>query len=430
MFMTGFSKYILLLAVSSSIFADRMYFDIDSMYLTKKDVDSILEGETKARQINVSMSGNDVDIETNDGEMFCAKTQLEKDRLVFIKDGIKFSTPLESGNPVLKIEHLDVKEATAELDDKGISVQGKSLETVLDNLSLYIDNVNMYCATEEFTTAIESACVKQVLIKPHLSEVPSKIHARDLTSENKFELNIESREVNISGNKMLIDSENIQGRLDDTKFKLGRGLLKCFKDPRLENIDIEALVNGCLKESNINVENFYYKRPAIDLKINNVLIEFFNSHLSIKSDYASFNTGGAPTFVSSMSLYCEKDIITPVFAMSQNNFVNGCLKKTKFKIGRIENNSFVEEDANIRDLELEVNQGKFLLTARPKILFRVPVKIEGTINFNALTNEIEIRVKDADVAGIPSKNYLFKIMKNFIDGERIKQKGDLIIIQV
>lgn len=416
---------------------NEMYFAVDSLHMTKKDGSSRLEGLVRAKKVFVVMDDNEFDIELENDEVFEAKTYLEKDKFTFFKDGIKFSTPLNSSNPVLRINHLEVDQADVHLNDKGICVKGEKLKTHIDRLDFYADNLDMTCNTDEFSTNIEKSCVKNVKIIPDNGYEFSFISATDINEPKKFGITIKSKNVEIKEDKLSIDSEDIKGFLDTTKFELGRGYLKCYKDPLLQEIDVEKIIMGCFYESKIDVDDFKYQQSGVNLKISKALIYFRNEDLKVKADYASFRQSNETTYVSGMELYCIKEVVTTKSKFTQNTFLNGCLKRSTFKIANIQSEGltfeeFVQENEkkDFKNLVVDIDKGKFKISIKPKFIFRVPVEIEGSISLKALTNSVEIVVKEANVAGVPSKNYALKLIKKFIDNDRVKIKDNVITIEI
>lgn len=433
--MLTFIKISLLLIVSK-VFAssNEMYFSIHSLHMTNNDITKRLEGIAQAKKVFVIMDDNEFDIQLENNQIFTAKTYLEKDRFTFFKDGIKFSTPLSSSNPVLRINHLEVEQADAHLSEKGIFINGERLRTNIYDLKFYVDNLDMSCLHDGFTTDFERACISNVIISPSNNDRLSLLTVTDLSEKKKFDVQIQSREVKIEDDKLTIDSEEIKGHLIDTNFELGRGILKCYKDPILEEIDVERLIAGCFYESSINVDNFKYKQSGINLKVSKAAINFRKEDFKLKADYASFRQNNEATYVSGMDLFCTKEIVTTKSIKTQNSMINGCIKESTFKVSNITNNEsqdlFGEEKTDLKNLDVKINKGKFKISIKPKFIFRVPVLIEGDIKLNALVNKIEITVKDANVAGVPSKNYALKLIKKFIDSERVKIKDNIITIEI
>ncbi|EQC43520.1 hypothetical protein [Bacteriovorax sp. Seq25_V] len=438
------SKFILLISIvfSTQVFAadDYMYFLVDSMKLTKAQTDSRLEGLTVAKKILVLMDDNEVEIDVGPDRVFEAKTFLENDKFTFYKDGIKFATPLGSSNPVLQITHLDIEQAEVELATSGISIKGDHLNTNFGDLNFYVDNLDMYCDTKgKFTTDIDVACIANTKIVPFNTNKNSTILAKDVSDKNEFEIKIESREVSINEDRLFIESENIAGFYKKSHFGLGKGTLDCFKDINMTDIDVDKIVLGCLQESNITGKKLKFKESGINLHINTAEVVFARDHFTMKADYASFKTDSSPTYVAGMKFECDKDELGMGERMpfSQSSFLNGCMRHSLFKIERLDNDlsdinyrEAIVDATDIKDLKLEIKNGRFNLVGKPKVVFRVPIRVSGQITHNALIDEVEIKVNKATVAGITAKAYTLKLIRKFIDSDRVKIKGDSIIIQL
>ena len=419
---------------------DYMYFLVESMKLTKTASDSRLEGLTLAKKILVLMDDNEVEIDVGPGNIFEAKTFLENDKFTFFKDGIKFATPLGSSNPVLQITHLDIANAEVELATRGISIKGEYLNTNFGDLNFYVDNLDMYCNTfGKFTTDIDIACITNTKILPFDTSRNSTIIVKDVSENVDFEIKIESREVSINEEKLFIESENIEGFYKRAHFGLGKGTLDCLKDSTMTDIDVDKIVLGCLQETNITGKKLKFSESGINLHINTAEVEFAKDHFTMKADYASFKTDSTPTYVAGMKFECDKDDLGlgESFPFSQSSFLNGCMRHSLFKIERLDNDTSdinyqeaIVDATDIKDLRLEIKNGRFNLVGKPKVIFRVPIKVSGVIKHNALIDELEIRVDKATVAGITAKAYTLKLIRKFIDSDRVKIKGDSIIIQL
>lgn len=409
---------------------DYMYFLVDTMNMTKEDLKSPLKGEVLAKHIYVNMAGNEFEIQTDDDEFFTADAILESNRFTFLKDGMKFSTPLEDNNPLYSIDRLNAQKAEIEMSHMVIDVKGDDLGVHLGPIDFHVNNVNMQCKVNEFTTAIDEACIQNTLIKPFDSSKISSINVKDLSDEQLYKLDIETNLLSIIEDNLFIEVKNIKGNYLDNNFGISRGELNCFKDPDLRVIDVENLVYGCLKKSKIIGERLKYKIPSFNVHVNKASLSFDNNNMRLNADYASFKTGGAVTYAAGMSLECDKDPIV-VDINNPNAILTGCMRSMLFKLEKLDNGS--KDKAQLKDIKnfrLGISNGNFRLTGKVKLLFYLSLDIKGKIKHEPKKKQIIIDVNKAKVGKISARNFTLNIVRKFINGDNVKVVDNSIIIQL
>jgi hypothetical protein len=409
---------------------DYMYFLVDSMNMTKENIKSPLEGEVLAKHIYVNMSGNEFEIQTGDDEFFTADAILESNRFTFIKDGMKFSTPLEDNNPLYSIDRLNAQKAEIEMSHMVIDVKGDDLGVHLGPIDFQVNNINMQCKVNEFTTAIDEACIQNTLIKPFDPSKISSIKVSDLSEEQAYKLDIETNLLSIIEDNLFIEVKNIKGNYLDNNFGISRGELNCFKDPELRVIDVENIVYGCLKKSKIIGERLKYKIPSFNIHVNKASLSFDKNNMKLFADYASFKTGSAVTYAAGMTLECDKDPIV-VDINNPNAILTGCMRSTVFKLEKMDNGTNKKSQMkDIKNFKLSITNGNFRLTGKVKLLFYLSLDIKGKVRHVPAKKQIIIDVNKAKVGKISAKNFTLNIVRKFINGDNVKVVDNSIIIQL
>jgi len=408
---------------------DYMYFLVDSLNMTKDDQKSPLSGEVLANHIYVNMKGNEFEIQTQYNDLFTADAILEPNRFTFIKDGMKFSTPLEDSNPLYSIDMLNAQKAEIEMSHKVIDVKGDDLGVHLGPINFEVNNINMQCKVDRFTTSVDEACIQNTVIKPFNEDKTSNIRISDISEKQSYSLDIETSLLSILEDDLYIEVNNIKGNYLKNDFGISRGELNCFKDPELKVIDVENLVYGCLKRSKIIGEKLKYKIPSLNAHINKASLVFDDSNMKLHSDYASFKNGADVTYAAGMSLECDKDPIV-VDIKNPNAILNGCMRSMTFKLERMDNGTQKGKAKDIKNFKLAINSGNFKLTGKVKFLFYVSVDVTGTVRHESQRKQIVIDVNKAKVGKISARSFALSIVKKFINVDSVKVVDNSIIIQL
>lgn len=408
---------------------DYMYFLVDSLNMTKNELKTPLSGEILAKHIYVNMMGNEFEIQTQNDELFVVDAILESDRFTFIKDGMKFSTPLEDNNPLYGIDKLNASKAEVEMSHEVIDVKGDDLAVHLGPINFEVNNINMQCRVSEFTTAIDEACIQNTTIKPYDESKISKIRLSDLSEKKLYNLDIQTNELSIEEDDLFIEVKNIKGNYLNNHFGISRGELNCYKDPELKIIDVENLVYGCLKRSKIIGEKLSYQIPSLNMHINKASVIFDEDKMKLHSDYASFKNKGSVTYVAAMSLECDKDPIV-VDINNPNAILNGCMRSMTFKLDRMDNGTQKGQVKDIKNFKLAVNTGNFKITGKVKFVFYVSLDVTGKVKHDPKKKQIVIDVNKAKVGKFSARSFALKIVKKFINVDNVKVVDNSIIIQL
>ena len=407
-----------------------MYFLVSSMNMTKENSESPLLGSAIANHIYVNMQGNEFEIQTQNDDYFTAHAILEPDRFTFIKEGMKFSTELEDTNPLYSIDMLKAENAEIELSSSVIDIKGDEFNVYLGPVDFAVNNINMKCQVEKFTTSIDEACIKDTLIKPFNDEEIGSITLSDLSKAKEYKLDIQTNLLSIKDDELFIEVNTINGEYLKNFFGISRGQLSCYKDPNLNSIDVENLVYGCLKRSKIIGEKLKYKIPSLNAHINTASLSFDDNSMKLNADYASFKTGELVTYVSGMALTCDKDPVVSDIN-NPNAILNGCMRNTSFRLDKMDNGSQLDKKmSDIKDFKLKVTNGNFKLTGKVKLLMHISLDIKGRVTHDKKSKRIIIDVDKAKVGKISARKFALSIVKKFINVDNVKVVENSIIIQL
>ena len=263
----------LMLFVSSAAFAqdDYMFFSVNQIALDKDGLnENVLVGQTVASRIYVMIDDNEFEIMGTRQDPITAETYLTTKRLYFIKDEIKFSTTLDSTNILYDIESLRAEDADIELSKDHILIEGSMLEALMADTNFLIENISMRCLTNEFTTDIDIACLKNVDISA--LEGDSGIVKVSDQKEGSYEINVRTDKLRIQDSEIFVSAKNLLGTYADATFSIQDGTVKCFKDPELSDLDPQLIINGCLTYSSLQGAQVSYKKSALNVTIDKGLI--------------------------------------------------------------------------------------------------------------------------------------------------------------
>ncbi len=420
---------------------DYMYFLVDKISLNRGgDGDyQILNGETVAKRIYVLMDNNEFEIDAGLGRTVAAATYLTDKRLYFVKDEIKFSTPLDTTNILYSIEQLSATNAEIELSKKGVSVKGEYLEAQLNKNLFLIKNIDMYCLTDEFTTDVDIACLSETHISP-LDGENGYVKVEDLSDANEYRIEINTSELEIRDSRLLIDANRMSGFYKSSEFYFSEGSLKCLKDPTLVTMDVERFVNGCLEETNFRSSVLSLKQPALDVLIEGMKLDIDSGSFKVNADLMKFKTSEGHTDVDNFNYICDK---LDIDINNSNTYVlvNGCLKGSHLTVYRFNSHHksgtrIIKTDKglidinDLKNIELTLRERSFELTAKVKIIARLLVRIKGYIELDEQNDEMIIDITKARIAGVPARSFAMFIIKNFIKGDMISVRGNKIIISL
>ncbi len=418
---------------------DYMYFLVDKINLTRGGVNDyrILNGETIAKRIYVMMDNNEFEIDSANGESISAITYLTDKRLYFLKDEIKFSTPLDVTNVLYSLTSLSATNAEIELAKKGIRVQGEYLEAELDKNLFLIRNLNMFCLTTDFTTDVDIACLTDTTITPYERD-SGYLKIEDLSAKKEYRIEMNTSELSIKNDHLNFDATKMWGTYKDSRFSFVNGSLDCKKDPTLNELDVERFVNGCLELTSFKGGLLNWKQAALDVEVDGLTLKIDSGSFNIKSDTVRFKTNEGVTEVQRFNYLCEKlDVDTD----NSNTYIllNGCLKGSHLSMYRFNSNSKSPKrslstgkgiiDINdLKNIDMAVRDGNFSLTAKVKVIARLKVLIKGNIELNELQEKLTIAIDKARIAGLPARSFAMFIIRNFIDEEVIEIDGNKIIV--
>lgn len=429
----------LMLFVSSAAFAedDYMFFSVNQIALDKDGLnENVLVGQTVASRIYVMIDDNEFEIMGTRQDPITAETYLTTKRLYFIKDEIKFSTTLDSTNILYDIESLRAEDADIELSKDHILIEGSMLEALMADTNFLIENISMRCLTNEFTTDIDIACLKNVDISA--LEGDSGIVKVSDQKEGSYEINVRTDKLRIQDSEIFVSAKNLLGTYADATFSIQDGTVKCFKDPELSDLDPQLIINGCLTYSSLQGAQVSYKKSALNVTIDKGLIGTDEGGLTVASKYAVFRNADGNTTVDNFNFKCGKldiDINNP----NPYAITNGCLNSSKLTISHFRNDAKNLElysdkgliDINdFKNLSLNIKNNKFTLKTKVKVIARISIRINGSITLNELKEEMVINISKASIAGISARSLALYIIESFLDGDSIRVQDQKIIIKL
>jgi len=415
--------------------SDYMHFLVESMDL--KSIEGQLTGETLASKLYVSMDENEFHINSDIEELFSAQTQLKSGRLYFSKENLTFSTPLEEDNVLFELTKLKANSADIELGSELITIQGKSLEAETENVNFKVQDLDMSCETDgEFTSDVDIACIKNTTIKPFNSDA-SFISFKDLSDKSEFDIQLYSKHFSIINDRLDIETKDISGRIDDGIFRMGVGKLYCFKDPELEEMDFDRLLSGCLLSSRIEGVDFRFKDASVNAHISNINFNINSSSLVLKTNYANFRADGEETRVRGLNLECGKANFD-ITSVTDHLLIKGCLKRMNLNVGEMDSDSKMLLKRNkdlidlssIKSFKVTMNNGSFEIKGKTKLLFRIPFKLSGNVNYVEDGKVLNFNIRKAKVLGISAKSLTLYLFKKFISSRNIRVNGDHISIKL
>ena len=426
----------LLLSISALSADNYMYFLIDSMNLSKESADSNLSGVAAAEKLYVMMDDNEFEINAQDDQLVHAKAYLTKNRLNFEKDGMRFSTPLEEKNILFALDYLEGNKAEIKLGTEGINILGSSLEAHTKGVSFRVENVDMHCDTGGiFTTDVDVACVKHTLIKPYQKDY-GFISLVDLSDKKQFNLSLNTTNLSVNNDLLDVATVNVKGKINAGNFSMGRGSLSCYKDPKLDSLDMDRILTGCLFESKIEGLDFEFKKAGLDARIREIDFALLKSRLEIGASEVRFVTGKDTTIVNNFSLSCNKKVVD-ISTARDSVIMDGCLEKLRLNIDEMDsdrqkNNNPQEflDVTNIRRLKFEVTDNEFKLSGKTRVLITLPFYADGFADYDAQKNVITLKVKKTTVMGLPAKKVVLFVLRKVLDSKTVSIKGDTIRIQL
>jgi hypothetical protein len=443
-----------------------MFFSVDSFWLKKESVNPPLEmtGDIAAKKMKLIFDSEEIDIDPPQGELFYAKVKLNENRITFKKDYISFSTDMGKKNPLKGINEFDIKSSDIEFSNTGIVINSKKMDLTMDKVEFGLKNVSLACESDDdYSTQIDSLCLKNAYLKKLSfdgNEDNASLSIKGLNSTYNLELDFKLKDLIVSENNIEAQTYSISGKIINTNYILEQADFKCHKFSDQTTIDPEKLIGGCFEESISSIKNFKLKKKDLDANVYNANMNITEDHFTLISDNATFSSGETSkkdvTSIQDLSIDCYK-VLEDQSNNKKINFersliLEGCIKQANVTIEKVhvdeakalqflknENFSRYEEVKNqsrklfnfmnFKKVSIKSEKGNFILRAKAKFLFRVPVKITGNLVFGKESRVLSMSIDKASVLGIPSKKLALYLVKKFVANDDIQVNENTINIQ-
>lgn len=443
-----------------------MFFSVESFKMKQESITPpmALVGDIAAKSMLLIFGSEEIEIEAPEGELFYAKVRMDENRITFKKDYISFSTDMGLQNPLKNITEFDVLNSNIEFSEDGIIINSSKMNLSMETANFGLKNVSLVCENEDdYSTEIDEVCLQKAQLRKldsalNVNNEDAFLFIKDLNSKLPLELEFNLKELTVNPKDIQAQTHTISGKIAETNYILDQADFKCFKFDDITTFDPEKLLAGCFEESLAKINNFNLIKNDLEANIKdaNMLIEKEKFHLI--SDSATFVSGSEgnkkdTTTIESLNIECDK-LITPIkkFSLERSMILEGCIKHTNLTVAKVHVDegkalSFlkdvdyihydqVEKESkklfnfmNFKKVSIKSDNGRFILRAKAKFLFRVPVKITGMLNFNKDSNILEMTIDKASVLGIPSRKLAFYLVKKFVANDDIQVNENTINIQ-
>ncbi len=244
------------------------------------------------------------------------------------------------------------------------------------------------------------------------------LHLKDAqVNFDKDEMSFETPSLKIGTNNTTVSAKSLKGSCDP------KG------DPSTD-IDIVCLSNGDLKAQQAQLIN-----DTINILTNSFKAYITPATIAIDASKNVFSSNGADTLVAKLKADCSNGIRT---RFNIEDFISGCLKESHIALDgfsqikevpklQLEN----KELANLQDIKyvkVDINENRFFLLSRIRVLFLVNLKVSGEIEHLPEDEILKLKISKAYIAGIPAKTLTLSILQTFLEEDSIQIKGDTIYI--
>ncbi len=352
----------------------RMYFDVASGILEEEPGrPGVLAGTFEANDVVIDFGSEKFEIENPGQRVIDAQLEWNEEnyRLSVKKDGLKFSTPLIEGLGLSGVKTIQLNTAVVELNKEGILMKGNQLSFLHKDLMASFTSAHIFCPTYgQFTTEIDKACLKESTANIGVISFDQKALDADFIDARSF---IKEDTFRLTAHKARFNDEEDTTEVDGFSMECLR--LKAPEGKSSVPVDPYSLLQGCLKKGDVRIESMDSKS-----RLEEVIEEIWPEVL--KKD---------PSLASQKAL------------------------------GDLD---------NIKDVILILNNNKLYPEAKAKILFRVKIKLRGSVRLDIKSSELQFKIDRATVWGIPTGKLAYRLIEKFGRGDFIEVRGDLIIFKI
>lgn len=358
------------IAAATNSNLSRIYFDVaQGELLEEPGKMGVLAGTVEANDVVIDFGTEKFEIENPGQRVIDAEIEWNETnfRLSVKKDGLKFSTPLIEGLGLTGVNSIHLQKAVVELNMKGILMKGNQLAFNHKALTANFTSAHIFCPTYgEFTTEIDEACLKESTANIGVISFEQNALDADFIDARSF---IKEDTFRLTAHKARFNDEEDSTDVDDFSLQCHRLTSKALQ------MDPYSLLQGCLKSSAVSI-----------------------SKMDTKDRF--------------------KEVVDEIWS-------DILLKKPELATQK----ALVDLD-NIRDITLNINEGRLFLQARVKMLFRVNVKLRGSVRLDTAKSELLFKIDRATIWGIPTGKLAYRLIEKFGRGDFIEIRGDLIVFKI
>lgn len=433
----------ILLSMSLGLSAEDNYIflGLDDFYMSRTDQSGLLKGSVTANKVHFMYDDQNIEVNGNEHQPYIAETILTKDRLVFNNSFLKFSTPLESDNPLYLLDSIKASNSDIEINTAGALITSDYLDFSLSNMLIAIKHANLDCVSDiGFTMNVDEICLKNSTISKK-GEKPAVVEIKSVDHPTKASMSIDLNRIKVEPFLISATANNITGRYEDSEFILTQGFLTCAKLEE-RDLDPESFLRGCLTTAQSKAKSIRFKGSLYDIEVEEAHLNIEESKYHLDAAYSHFETGDQRTMASKFRLDCLKLPVTPD-SVDTNRLLKGCFTQGELYIGNLDpdNTKLQDRDLrkqtlkdiidtdNLKDIELNFDDSRFFLSAKSKIVVRLKFKVRGRTEWNEDRTIVKFHIEKASVASFPATSMTMKILAKFINSDSMSIDGNTITIK-
>jgi len=426
---------LILLFLTSPLFAadNFVFLGLKSFVMQRESIDSPFTGSVTANRVTFLYDDQNIEINGGEHRPYIAEVFLEKNRLVFNNDFLKFSTPLDSTNPLYMLDSINAQDSDITINTQGAIIDSAYLDFSLKDVLIKIKNAHLDCKSDiGFTMNVDEVCLKDSTISK-LGEGQALVEIISLNEDVPVSVKIDLHEITVQPHSLSAVATQIDGKYGDASFGLTEGFLTCTKLEE-RSLDPESFFKGCLVGANSQARILHFKSPLYDIEVEEAHLEIGSDFYHLDAAYSNFETGHQRTRASHFKLNCLKLPLAEE-SLDSNLLLKGCFQKGDLYIGYLDpdntnkvSKDFIDTD-NLKDIYLNFDEDKFSLSAKSKIIFRFTFKVRGIIEWNDAHDIVKFHIKKASMASFPATSMTMKILAKFISSDRMTIDGNTITIK-
>lgn len=421
--------------LATSLFASDnfVFLGLDDFSMSRESIKFPLIGTVAANKVVFLYDDQNIEINGSDHQLYIADVFLTDSRLVFNNDFLKFSTPLDSTNPLYMLDSIKAKDCDIEINTKGALIDSVYLDFSLKDVLIKIKNAQLDCKSDiGFTMDVDEICLKDSTIKK-LGEDKAVVEISSLNQEKPASVKIDLNKITVEPHSISAIATQIIGKFNGATFTLNEGFLTCSKIHE-RSLDLESFFKGCLVSAKSKARVLHFKSKYYDVEVEEAQLEIGEDFYHLDAAYSNFETGSQRTRASKFRLDCLK-LPMPNDAVDSNTLLKGCFDRGSLFIGHLDpdntknkSKDIIDTD-NLKDINLNFEDNTFSLSAKSKIIFRFSFKAHGTTEWNETRDVIKFHIQKASMASFPATKMMMRILAKFIGSERMSIEENTITIK-